>query len=376
MITAGVAAAVAALFSGGAHSQNSLLLNFKDVSDGGGALQCAIDGDVTVQADGRVSATCKGTRTTFVGDATGTNPDPATNHAPVANPIAKQTQIGTSVRIDIAHSSSVSDADGNLRASSVSVAPGCAECSAPANGSVVGNGAGTVTYTPAAGFSGNDSFGYQVCDTLAACASSSVVVQVSGEPTTPPPTASDHWGQDESGKWWSLKQETNGEVAGRLCHPSNTDCTTVIYDGNYGEIYYPSCAGKQLSPAKCGNSQSLEAGVLYVQRLRVPTTYPMSWTVIFNPTLTRDQLRTQADGDGYAVSISTDPVTDPEDGRCKTSPVGNKTFVLGPTGCPLFLNSAGPAWKPGTYYARFKAVGPDASRCGNGLICQNYIIAW
>src|SRR5690606_30371792 len=51
------------------------------------------------------------------------------------------------------------DAENNLDPSSVTVTD------APANGTAVSNGDGTVTYTPGENFSGTDSFTYEVCDT-------------------------------------------------------------------------------------------------------------------------------------------------------------------------------------------------------------------
>ena len=64
------------------------------------------------------------------------------------------------------------DIDGVLNPSSVSVVSG------PANGTVSNNGDGRLTYTPEAGFTGTDSFTYQICDTKGACDSATVSVDV------------------------------------------------------------------------------------------------------------------------------------------------------------------------------------------------------
>ena len=50
--------------------------------------------------------------------------------------------------------------------------------STPANGSAVVNTSGTVTYTPAPGFVGVDSFSYEVCDPAGSCATGVVEVTV------------------------------------------------------------------------------------------------------------------------------------------------------------------------------------------------------
>ncbi|WP_354529251.1 Ig-like domain-containing protein [Nakamurella sp. UYEF19] len=62
----------------------------------------------------------------------------------------------------------------------------------PANGTVVVHANGTVTYTPAAGFSGTDQFTYRVCDTSTPtrkCATATVTITVPAATSTPtPPT--------------------------------------------------------------------------------------------------------------------------------------------------------------------------------------------
>jgi|GEM_PF-649418 len=65
-----------------------------------------------------------------------------------------------------------SDVDGNLLPGSVSV------LSSPSNGALADNGNGSFTYTPAADFSGVDSFTYEVCDSDGVCASATVNITV------------------------------------------------------------------------------------------------------------------------------------------------------------------------------------------------------
>lgn len=79
-----------------------------------------------------------------------------------------------------------SDSDGTLNPASVTVTGG------PANGSAsVNAGTGAVTYTPAAGFTGSDSFTYQVCDDDGACNSATVSITVSPPPNHPPVAVND-----------------------------------------------------------------------------------------------------------------------------------------------------------------------------------------
>jgi len=76
------------------------------------------------------------------------------------------------------------DVDGNLDLDSVSITQ------QPANGEVVVNPDGTVTYTPDANYNGPDSFEYQVCDTDGQCDTATVTVQVT--PVNDPPVAEDN----------------------------------------------------------------------------------------------------------------------------------------------------------------------------------------
>ncbi|MDX1408542.1 MAG: Ig-like domain-containing protein, partial [Saprospiraceae bacterium] len=64
------------------------------------------------------------------------------------------------------------DVDGDLDPTTAITTTG------PASGSVVNNGNGSFDYTPDPGFSGNDSFDYQVCDTSGLCDSATVTITV------------------------------------------------------------------------------------------------------------------------------------------------------------------------------------------------------
>jgi ELWxxDGT repeat protein len=76
-----------------------------------------------------------------------------------------------------------SDADGTLVAQSVRVATN------PANGSVAINANGTLVYTPAAAFSGTDTFTYTVDDNQGATSNAATVTMtVTAPPPPPPPT--------------------------------------------------------------------------------------------------------------------------------------------------------------------------------------------
>jgi hypothetical protein len=99
------------------------------------------------------------------------------NRPPVANDDTATTPEDAPVTINVVANDT--DPDNNLDPSSVTVNGG------PFNGQATANGDGTVTYTPDPNFNGNDSFSYQVCDTLNACDTATVnitVVSVNDDP--------------------------------------------------------------------------------------------------------------------------------------------------------------------------------------------------
>ena len=92
------------------------------------------------------------------------------NRAPLAGADSATTAAGAPVTIAVLANDN--DPDGHALT--------VATLSAPAGGSAVANPDGTVTYAPAAGFVGADSFAYTVADGHGGSASAAVAVQVSG----------------------------------------------------------------------------------------------------------------------------------------------------------------------------------------------------
>jgi hypothetical protein len=105
--------------------------------------------------------------------------------APVANVDSAAMPEETAVTIDVAANDT--DPDGDLDPSTANSA--CAGCADPSNGNLTNNGDGTFTYTPNPGFSGADSFVYEICDTGGLCDTAAVNLTVS--PVNGQPVASD-----------------------------------------------------------------------------------------------------------------------------------------------------------------------------------------
>jgi uncharacterized protein YjiK len=94
------------------------------------------------------------------------------NDAPVANDDSASTTQNTPVTINVVTNDT--DPDGNLNGSSAQA------LTQPSTGSLQNNGNGTFTYTPVTGFTGTDTFTYQVCDSgsPSLCDSATVTVTV------------------------------------------------------------------------------------------------------------------------------------------------------------------------------------------------------
>ena len=99
---------------------------------------------------------------------------PAGNQPPTANDDSASVDEDSSIDIDVAGNDT--DPDGNLDPGSVNT--GCSGCSAPAHGSLQGQGGGVLRYTPAADYFGSDVFIYEVCDTQSACDTATVNLSV------------------------------------------------------------------------------------------------------------------------------------------------------------------------------------------------------
>ncbi|MEW5958501.1 MAG: Ig-like domain-containing protein, partial [Chloroflexota bacterium] len=110
-------------------------------------------------------------------------PPPGTNVPPTANNDSATTIEGMPVTIDVAFNDT--DSNGNLDPTSANTtcANGSTGCADPVNGTLVNNSDGTFTYTPNPGFTGNDSFVYEICDTEPLCDTAPVNITVSGQQT-------------------------------------------------------------------------------------------------------------------------------------------------------------------------------------------------
>lgn len=112
-----------------------------------------------------------------------TEPEPNNNAYPIAVNDFASTPYETQVTINPLANDY--DPDGSLVFSSLAI------IGPPANGTAVVIGAtGQISYTPNAGFSGDDIFQYMICDNGGLCSAAYVTVTVGANPVTPPPPVS------------------------------------------------------------------------------------------------------------------------------------------------------------------------------------------
>lgn len=162
------------------------------------------------------------------------------NTPPVANNDTAQTQVDQPVGGSLI--SNDGDPDGDVLM--VNTTP----INGPGNGSVVINSDGTYVYTPGSGYTGTDTFTYEVCDAAGACDTATVTISVvpdSNGPANDPPFAGDDAGYTQknesiSGDLLANDNDPNGDVLTvnvmPVLAPAN-GTVTINPDGTY--MYTP-----------------------------------------------------------------------------------------------------------------------------------------
>ncbi len=89
---------------------------------------------------------------------------------------------GSAATINVAGNDSDPNGNLNLNSANSSCSYGSAGCQDAANGLLSDNGDGTITYTPDPGFTGSDSFVYEICDTDLQCSTAVVNITVYEKP--------------------------------------------------------------------------------------------------------------------------------------------------------------------------------------------------
>ncbi len=266
------------------------------------------------------------------------------NERPVANNDVSETLANIPVQSDLLVNDFDPDGD-PLVVTTTPVVP-------PAHGSVVINSDGTFTYTPAAGFTGPDSFLYQVCDNVVPPLCDEAMVYITVHPDTngsknDAPLAADDLfntlkNTSLSGSMAANDQEPNGDdliydaapvtppLHGTVVIGANGDFTYTPAADYTGPDYFVYRVCDDQSPALC------DEATVYITIL--PPLPPPNQA----PVAADDSVRTQAgsavsgnvltndsDPDGDPLVVTPTPVVPPAHGELILNPDG--TFTYTPT---------------------------------------------
>ena len=183
--------------------------------------------------------------------------DPVADVPPVANDDTATTNQDTAVTINVVANDT--DADGDLDPTSVVVTGG------PANGTVVNNGDGTVTYTPNTGFFSppDDTFTYTVGD-LAGNTSNTATVTVTVNQVIPnqPPVANDDTATTNQDMAVTINvvandTDVNGDLDPTSVALVSTPANGTVVNNGDGTVTYTPNAGF-FSPPEIGRASCRE----------------------------------------------------------------------------------------------------------------------
>ena len=267
------------------------------------------------------------------------------NEKPVANNDISETLAGIPVQSDLLINDFDPDGD-NLVVNTAPVTP-------PAHGSVLINSDGTFTYTPAAGFTGPDSFFYQVCDDRVPPLCDEAMVYITVHPDTngsqnDAPLASDdafNTVRDTaiSGTVAANDHEPNGDglvydttpvtppLHGAVVISANGDFTYTPAAGYTGPDYFVYRVCDDQSPALCDEATVY---ITILPPLPPPNQAPVAaddsvktpaGTAVSGNVLTND-----SDPDGDPLVVTTTPVVPPAHGELVLNPDGTFTYTPAP----------------------------------------------
>ncbi len=155
---------------------------------------------------------------------------------------AKTTDVDTAVEVDLLANDSASN--GTLDTSSVNVTV------APSHGSVtIDPATGKATYTPASGYTGTDTFTYEVCSVEDATKCDTAVVTITIDPALTPPTAVDDADSTDVDTPVEIDVLGNDTVGSNSLDPASVVLTvqpshgSVTIDPTTGKITYTPASG-------------------------------------------------------------------------------------------------------------------------------------
>ncbi len=262
--------------------------------------------------------------------------DTTPNNSPVANPDSATTFTDQPVSGSLI--SNDTDIDGDPLTVTQTPTAG------PTSGSVTIQSDGSFTYTPNLGFSGTDSFDYEVCDDNGACDTSTMTINVILD-TTPgndPPIANDDTAagqpnQTIAGNLLANDSDPNNDPLSITLTPvtmPTNGTVTINPDGSYAYVPNPGFIGSDSFEYEVCDDQgacSTAIVILVVSDPPVPNAPPIAnddaASTLQNTALAGDLTGNDGDPDGDIISIDTNPVANPLNGNVVIHSDGTFTYT-------------------------------------------------
>jgi len=259
-----------------------------------------------------------------------------TNNAPVAINDAYQGSVGLTVKGNVI--SNDFDPDGNLNSNSVLLIG-----SAPAIGVLTLNSGGTFTYVPVAGFIGQVSFVYQICDlsTPALCDMATVTIEILANPNGNSTFATDDlfFGKEDnpiSGNVLTNDNDPQGDI--QAVNPSAVvlpehGTLELKANGTFTYTPVPNYLGQDRFVYEvCDNGipQACDQGTVYLiiaPQNDSPVAVDDINTTFNEEPVSGNVLTNDSDPDGNLLIIKTTPVTKPLNGTVVIGPDGTYTYT-------------------------------------------------
>jgi hypothetical protein len=162
---------------------------------------------------------------------------------PIANDDSVNTTINKFVNFDVAANDI--DLNGNLDPTTTNIS--CLTCTVPSNGSLLNIGDGTFIYTPNPGFTGEDTFVYEICDSDDLCDTATVAITITTGAATvrvQVSSSSDDAEEQASGLIWNLASsdlelvyDSSDQTVGMRFNGVNIPPGANITSATRGEYY-------------------------------------------------------------------------------------------------------------------------------------------